>query len=153
MFLVKHCSAFLKLSSRFFQQARLHGRPHQGSVYLILFHYLYPLSIIPASSKWAAWVVRHLNKYPHLFSVTLPLFTFIGSKKSTPVFVNGGSLNASHSLGKDAITGISGFSLLLLQCRQSLTIFLMNDFPHSIQNCPWIIPLKLFLCCRCCARR
>ena len=32
MFLVKHCTAFLKLSSRFFQQARLHGRPHEGSV-------------------------------------------------------------------------------------------------------------------------
>ena len=51
------------------------------------------------------------------------------------MFVNGGSLNASHSLGKDAITGISGFSLLLLQCRQSLTVFLMNNFPRGIQNC------------------
>ena len=27
----------------------------------------------PASFKWAARVVRHLNKYLHLFSVTLPL--------------------------------------------------------------------------------
>lgn len=37
--------------------------------------------------------------------------------------------------GKDAITGISGFALLLLQCGQSLTIFLMNHFPRGIQKC------------------
>ena len=37
--------------------------------------------------------------------------------------------------GKDTITGISGFALLLLQCRQSLTIVLMNHFPRGIQNC------------------
>ena len=49
--------------------------------------------------------------------------------------MNGGSLNASHSLGKDTITGISGFSVLLLQGGQSFTIFLMNDFPLGIQNC------------------
>lgn len=30
--MVKHCSAFFKLSSRFFQQAHLRDRPHQGSV-------------------------------------------------------------------------------------------------------------------------
>ena len=34
----------------------------------------------PASFKWTELVVRHVNKHPHLFSMTLPLLTFIGLK-------------------------------------------------------------------------
>ena len=96
-----------------------------------------------------------VKMHPHLFSVLHPFLTFIGPKKSIPVFVNGCSRSASRSLGKSAITSTLGSVLLLLQYRQSLTIFLASDFPWGIQNC-WrtragvrCLPTCKCFSCRC----
>ena len=50
------------------------------------------------------------------------------------MLVNGGLQRASRSLGNEAIAGMVGFTLLLLQ-RHSFMIILTNNFPRRIQNC------------------
>ena len=80
----------------------------------------------PASSKWTAQVVKQVN--PHLF---FRASSFLNIHR--PKIVHS-SVCKRKLKSESAITGTLSLAFLLLQYRQSLTIFLASDFHWGIQD-------------------
>ena len=82
------------------------------------------VSMLGTTSKWTTLLVRQAKRKPQPFLVERLTKTKKGPKKSTPVFENGGSLNASLSRGWSAIFGFSVLALFLWQTTHLETIVL-----------------------------